>query len=152
MHSQETNRKIDTVARECLAMRLRVLNRIVTKVYDRALRPIGLKASQLNILVVAGRLGLARPLVVCKILQLDASTLSRNVERMKAKGWLEGVAGKDARSQPFRLTPFGKRLLERALPAWDRAQKTASDFLGKNGVMLLNDVTKNLNRGNVNRR
>ena len=80
-----------------------VLNRIVTNVYDRALRTLGLKASQLNILVAAGKLGVAHPKEVCSILQLDASTLSRNVKRMRAKGWLEGVASPDARSQPFRL-------------------------------------------------
>lgn len=32
---------------------------------------------------------LARPAQVCDILQLDTSTLSRNVERMRAQGWLD---------------------------------------------------------------
>ena len=40
--------------------------------------------------------------------------LSRNVERMRAHGWLEAVSGEDARTQPFRLTAKGRRLLERA--------------------------------------
>ena len=151
MNTQETNRKIDTVARECLAMRTRVLNRVVTKIYDRALQPLGLKASQLNILVAAGKLDLARPLEVCRALQLDASTLSRNVERMKAQGWLENAAGEDARTQPFRLTTSGKRLLERAMPAWERAQRKTGLLLGEKGVGLLNAVTKNLNRGTANR-
>src|SRR5215472_5591724 len=102
---QQTNTKgIDAIARSCIAVRLRLLNRVVTNLYDDALRPLGLKVSQLNILVVAAKLGLARPADVCGLLQLDASTLSRNVERMRAKGWLETVPGEDARAQPFRLT------------------------------------------------
>src|SRR5215468_3749043 len=105
---------IDTIARDCVAVRLRLLNRVVTNLYDDALRPLGLKVSQLNILVVTAKLGLAQPVKVCDILQLDTSTLSRNFERMRARGWLEAVPGEDARTQPFRLTARGRRLLERA--------------------------------------
>src|SRR6478735_3665808 len=105
-----TNNSIDTISRTCIAVRLRLLNRVVTNFYDDALRPLGLKVSQLNILVVTAKLGLARPAQVCAILQLDASTLSRNVNVMMAKGkrWLEVVPGQDARAQPFRLTDQGK--------------------------------------------
>src|SRR5271157_2148867 len=105
---------IDTIAKTCIAVRLRLLNRVVTNFYDDALRPLGLKVSQLNILIVTARLGLVRPTQVCEILQLDTSTLSRNVERMRAHGWLEVVPDEDARAQPFRLTPQGKRLIESA--------------------------------------
>jgi DNA-binding MarR family transcriptional regulator len=68
---------------------------------------------------------------------LDPSTLSRNVERMRAKGWLEVVPGEDARTQPFRLTAQGRRLLERAVPAWEQAQRQAGELLGEDGVALL---------------
>src|SRR3954468_21798097 len=105
---------IDTISRTCIAVRLRLLNRVVTNLYDDALRPLGLKVSQLNILVVTAKLGLARPAQVCDILQLDTSTLSRNVERMRAPGWLEVVPDEDARTQPFRLTPPGRRLIDKA--------------------------------------
>src|SRR5438874_11932996 len=110
-----TASSIDTIARTCIAVRLRLLNRVVTNFYDEALRPLGLKVSQLNVLVVTAKLGLARPAQVCDILHLDTSTLSRTVERMRAHGWLEVVPGEDARTQPFRPTAQGKRLLERAV-------------------------------------
>ena len=105
------------LARHCIAVQLRLLNRVVTKLYDDALRPLGLKVSQLNTLVAAAKLGLARPAAVCDLLQLDTSTLSRNLERMRARGWVEIVPGADSRTQPFRLTPQGARLLERAFNA-----------------------------------
>src|SRR3982751_6908460 len=112
---------VDTIARTCIAVRLRLLNRVVTNLYDEALRPLGLKVSQLNILIVTAKVGLARPAEVCRLLQLDTTTLSRNVERMRAQGWLEVVPDEDARTQPFRLTPQGKRLIEKAVPAWEEA-------------------------------
>src|SRR5207248_11669453 len=124
--------------------RLRLLNRVVTNFYDDALRPLGLKVSQLNILIVTAKLGLARPAQVCEFLQLDASTLSRNVERMRAHGWLEVVPEEDARAQPFRLTSLGKRLIEKAVPAWEEAQRHAAALLGEEGVALLNKAAKKL--------
>src|SRR6516225_5023210 len=98
------------------------------------LRQLGLKVSQLNILVVTAKLGLAQPAKVCDILHLDTSTLSRNVDRMRAKGWLEVVPGEDTRTQPFRLTAQGRRLLERAVPAWEQAQQQAGELLDDEGI------------------
>jgi DNA-binding MarR family transcriptional regulator len=135
---------IDVIARSCIALRLRLLNRVVTNLYDGALRPLALKIAQLNVLVVTAKLGVAQPATVCDILQLDTSTLSRNVERMRAKGWLEVVPGEDARTQPFRLTARGKRLLERAAPAWEQAQYQAEKLLGDEGIALLDKAAKRL--------
>ncbi len=144
MDNEKDNRAIDAIARTCIAVRLRLLNRVVTNLYDDALRPLGLKVSQLNILVVTAKLGLAQPAQVCDLLHLDTSTLSRNVERMRAKGWLEVVPGKDARTQPFRLTAQGKRLLEQAVPAWEQAQRQAEELLGDEGIALLNKAASKL--------
>src|SRR5262245_47313026 len=96
---------IDTIAKSCIAVRLRLVKCVGTNLYDEELRPLGVKVSQLNILVVTAKLGVARPAKVCELLQLDVSTLSRNVERMRAQNWLEVVPGEDARTQSFRLTP-----------------------------------------------
>ncbi len=144
MDKPKQSKAVEAIARDCIAVRLRLLNRVVTNLYDEALRPLGLKVSQLNILVVTGKLGLARPAEVCALLQLDTSTLSRNVERMRAKGWLEAVPGEDARTQPFRLTQKGTMLLEQAVPAWQQAQDKAGELLGENGVALLNQAAQRL--------
>jgi DNA-binding MarR family transcriptional regulator len=142
--TKPTKTNIDTISRTCIAVRLRLLNRVVTNFYDDALRPLGLKVSQLNILVVAARLGVARPAQVCDILQLDTSTLSRNVERMRANGWLEVVPDEDARTQPFRLTLQGRQLIEKAIPAWEDAQRQARELLGVEGIALLDKAAENL--------
>src|SRR5262245_12204416 len=131
---KRASRSAETIARSCIAVRLRLLNRVVTNLYDEALRPLGLKVSQLNILVATAKLGVGRPAAVCEILQLDASTLSRNVERMRARGWLEVVPVDDVRAQPFRLTPRGEAVIEKAMPAWSRAQRRAEALLGDDGI------------------
>ncbi len=147
MSKQPPPSTVDDVARDCIAVRMRMLNRMITNLYDEALRPLGVKVSQMNILVATAKLGLARPAQVCEILQLDVSTLSRNVDRMRARGWLEVVPGEDARTQPFRLTPAGRTLLERTIPAWEKAQRRASAFLGEDGVALLSKAMKKTGGG-----
>src|SRR3989442_13215551 len=140
---------IDKVAGECVAVRLRMLNRVITNIYDNALRPLDLKVSQMNILVAAAQMGTARPLEVCEYLHLDVSTLSRNVERMKARGWLEVVPDEDGRSQPFQLTPKGRKLLEKAAPAWNEAQEQVTRVLGEGFVHQLNRVVKRVGEETV---
>ena len=142
--TDRTSKQVDRVAASCIAVRLRLLNRVITNLYDEALRPLGLKVSQLNVLVVTARLGVARPAQVSEVLHLDLSTLSRNVDRMRARGWLETVPEEDARTQPFRLTEQGRRLLERAIPAWEKAQQQAALLLGEPGVAVLDEAAKRL--------
>lgn len=137
---------IDKVASECVAVRLRMLNRVVTNIYDDALRSLDLKVSQMNILVAAAKMGTARPIEVCEHLHLDVSTLSRNVERMKARGWLEVVPDEDGRSQPFRLTAKGRKLLEQAVPAWSEAQQQVKKVLGAGFVDQLNQAMKRISK------
>src|SRR5262245_19954485 len=144
MEKPVLDQAIDTIAASCIAVRVRLLSLVITNLYDDALRPLGLKTSQLNILIVTAKLGVARPSRVCEILQLDTSTLSRNVERMRAAGWLEVVPEEDARAQPFRLTARGKRLIDKAVPAWKEAQRQATELLGAEGIALLAKAAKKL--------
>ncbi len=134
------NTSIESIATSCIAGRLRLLNRVITNLYDEALRPFGVKLSQGNILAITAKLGVARPAEVCDILELDTSTLSRAVERMVATGWLEILADEDGRAQPFRLTTKGKKLMEKAIPAWEQAQIEAKKLLGEEGLEMLNNA------------
>ena len=137
MGSERAERDAAEVVRDCIATRLRMANRVITKVYDDALRPLRLKVSQMALLVVAEDRGLIRQSEVGAELQLDDSTLSRNLERMRANGWLEKVTGDDARVHSYRLTEAGRALLEQTIPAWRGAQHEAQRLLGDAGVNAL---------------
>src|SRR5687768_17899500 len=144
MGAEQMQAMIEKVASECVAVRLRMLNRVITNIYDDALRSLDLKVSQMNILVAAAKLGAARPTDVCEHLHLDVSTLSRNVERMKARGWLEVVPDEDGRSQPFRLTAQGRKLLDKAIPSWEQAQERVKNLLGSDIVNELNHAMRRI--------
>lgn len=127
----------------CAATRLRTLTRFVSGIYDELLRPLDLKVSQLNILVLLASHDENRPAQICEQLCLDASTLSRNVDRMRARGWLELNPDKeDARAHSVRLTEAGKELLRKALPLWKRAQEKVETALGKSTLEALRKASR----------
>jgi DNA-binding MarR family transcriptional regulator len=137
MGRESLQRDAAEVLRDCIATRLRMASRVVTKLYDDALRPLGLTVTQMSMLVVAEDRGLIRQSEVGAELQLDDSTLCRNLERMRANGWLEGVSADDARVHSYRLTEAGRALLEKAVPAWRGAQGEARRLLRDPGVRAL---------------
>jgi DNA-binding MarR family transcriptional regulator len=138
---------IDRVASDCIAVRVRLINRVVTALYDEAMRPHGLRVSQANVLVAVARLGRARPADVCRVLRLEKSTLSRDVEVMKRAGWLESDPPDGGRNQVLRVTPGGLALLARAQPAWEAAQAEAAALIGAQGVEALGRVAERLGFG-----
>jgi len=128
---------VEAIAEQCIAVRLRMLSRTVTRIYNRALRPYGLTTSQMNILVAISCLGEAKQHDVCQALHLEKSTLSRDVARMRRQGWLDDVPSADGRVALLRITPAGKRLVEEAIPAWQQAQAQATTLLGARQVSTL---------------
>ncbi|MFN8492457.1 MAG: MarR family winged helix-turn-helix transcriptional regulator [Caldilineaceae bacterium] len=135
---------VAVIAQECLAVRLRLINRAVSRIYDRTLRPLGLRVSQMNILVAISQFEQARQQDICQVLSLERSTLSRDVERMRTKGWIESMAGDDARTNLLRLTPAGKNLIEQAIPAWAAAQQEVTTLLGEDVATTLRTLVTSL--------
>lgn len=135
---------IDHIACDCLLGRARLLNRVLTGIYDEELRPFGLKATQLNLLVVVAKVGPTRRSDIGKLLRLDPSTLTRNLKIMLANGWIEEVAdGEDGRGSPLQVTVQGRALLDQIGPAWRKAQDRARKLLGEEGAALLLKLAAN---------
>jgi DNA-binding MarR family transcriptional regulator len=132
------------VASQCIAVRVRLINRVVSAIYDEALRPHGLRVSQGNILVVVANKGSARPSEISRLLRLEKSTLSRDVEVMKRNGWLESDPPEGGRNQSLRLTEAGVDLLAKTLPAWEAAQAEATRLLGDDGVAAIRQMAADL--------
>jgi DNA-binding MarR family transcriptional regulator len=122
-----------------------MLNRVVTNLYDEALRPLGLKASRWEFLSsLPNRDGPARR----RLRHPGTRRLDAEPQRGSHGGpWLvEIVPGDDRREQPFRLTATGRALLRRAAPRWEKAQEEATALLGKDGVLALNEIERHLDK------
>ena len=145
MTAMETNKRInqgngtiDQIACDCLLSRARKLDRVLTGIYDAELRPFGLKASQLNLLVLVAKIGPIRRIEIGKRLHLDPSTLTRNLKIMLVNGWIQEVDdGEDGRGLPVQITARGRDLLNQVGPSWRKAQSRTEKFLGEDGATLL---------------
>jgi DNA-binding MarR family transcriptional regulator len=126
------------VGSDCLGFRARLLSRVITAVYDDALADVGLKVSQFSVLNAVANREDTRPAELAKFLEMDESTLSRNVARMCARGWLRLEPGEnDRRSHQITITDMGKALLRKSYPAWQQAQSQVTNKLGPDGVAAL---------------
>lgn len=151
MTIRETNKRvnsgncaIDQIACECLLVRMRKLNRVLTSIYDAELRPFGLKASQLSLLVLVTKAGPIRRIEIGKMLHLDPSTLTRNLKIMLTNGWIQEIAdGEDGRGLPVQITAQGRDLLNQIGPSWRKAQTRTEKFLGEDGATLLRKLAGN---------
>lgn len=118
------------IANQCIGARVRMLNRIVTRIYDEMLRSQGIKFSQMNILTVIALRGPIQPAEVGRILSIEKSTISRNVRLMESSGWIETLPGDGGNTHLLRLTRPGRQLYKKAAPQWDAAQKKLTKLLG----------------------
>jgi DNA-binding MarR family transcriptional regulator len=128
----------------CVGGCVRKLNRMVTAIYDGALAGAGVKTSQFSVLVAVANRGKARPAELTELLQMDESTLSRNVERMCARGWLRLERNEDRRSHLIEVTDKGQTLIRKCLPSWRQAQAEVSKRLGTGTVAELRSALRKL--------
>lgn len=126
--------------RGCTNLKLRQLGRMVTRHYDHYMSEVGLKNTQFALLSHIVKLGPIRPSDLAKRMQMDASTLTRNLQPMVAQGWLKVVAGKDARSRLVEATPAGHIIRAQGQLAWKAAQLALNERLGIERVLGLHDL------------
>jgi DNA-binding MarR family transcriptional regulator len=128
------SRAARTIANECLGMRVRKASRVLTRVLDAALRPLGVQASQLPVLVAVAMFGEEGVPIgpLARALGMDRTTLTRNVRPLEKAGLLRVARSPDdARARIVLLTRAGERLIEEAYPLWERVQADMREALGK---------------------
>ena len=128
------------VPKGCTNLKLRQLGRMVNRHYDHHLAAVGLKSTQYALLSFVVRLGPIRPSDLARHLQMDASTLTRNLQPMVAQGWLLVGAGENARSRLVEATAEGVALRAEAHRAWKAAQTALNQRLGVAQVAALHDL------------
>jgi DNA-binding MarR family transcriptional regulator len=129
------------VARACACANLRKAARAVTQLFDAALAPSGLKATQFTLLVTSRLSGEATINGLAERMAMDRTTLSRNLKPLVQKGLLEVGPGGDGRTRLVRISSEGERALDEACPMWQAAQEEVVGALGKQRYeALLGDI------------
>ena len=129
----------------CMCGSFRRTSRALTQLYEQALRPLGLRATQFTILQALALAGEVSQGQLGGMLAMDSTTLTRTLEIMGRHGWITERRGRDRRERRLRLAKAGEVQLNRALPAWEKVQSRLRRQVGeqawKSLLHLTNQVT-----------
>jgi DNA-binding MarR family transcriptional regulator len=123
--------------RGCTNLKLRQAGRRVTRHYEAYLAPTGLKITQYSLLSHVVQLGPLASGELAAALQMDASTLSRNLRPLLQQGLVTASAGTDARQRLVEASAEGRARRARAQGAWKEAQQALNRRLGAARVAAL---------------
>ena len=130
----------EMTAGACLATRVRQLSRIITRVYDDAMRPIGITASQYTLLAQLASRDSITAVEIGHVLDIEKSTLSRNLKRLLALGHIIMDPPAGRRGRGLHLTAKGQAVLKEAFPVWQDAQKRAVSVMGAESRNVLDSL------------
>lgn len=125
-------------------MRVRLISRALTGIYDGALGEHGVTIAQVNLLAALGKAGPCPPSRLGEILQLERSTVSRNVGLLLKHDWIEAVSSDAKGIREVALTRAGRDKIESVMPRWREAQRQAVELLGTSGVDALHGIAGDL--------
>ena len=115
----------------CACANLRRTARLVTQLYEQALRPAGITAPQFTLLQALKLAPGISQKQLAEFLGIDSTTLTRTLALLRKRGWLSAGPGTDRRALRLGLTKTGEKEYERALPHWQSAQKRLKQALGE---------------------
>jgi DNA-binding MarR family transcriptional regulator len=121
----------------CTNFKLRQLTRLVSQHCEPHFAAAGLKTTQYSLLSHIDHLGPIAPGELARRMDLDASTLTRNLQPLIAGGWVEMGPGEDARSRLVQVTPAGRAKRQATKADWKRAQLSLNETLGDERVLRL---------------
>jgi DNA-binding MarR family transcriptional regulator len=132
----------DTTSASCIATRIRQLSRIITRVYDDALRPLGITASQFTLLSQLAQQDGVTAVEIGFTLDIEKSTLSRNLKRLIDLGLILMDPPAGRRGRGLRLTPKGQAVIKDAYPVWQDAQLKAVRVMGPESRATLDGLLR----------
>ena len=114
----------------CACTNLRKASRVITRRFDRALEPSGLRATQFSLLLACAGPGPVSILELAESLAVDRTTLTRTLRPLARDGLISITPGADRRERSITMTETGHGALTRALPLWAAAEREVTETLG----------------------
>lgn len=135
------------IALPCMCASVRRASRVLTQIYDEAMRPLGLRSTQFSILQALSQTGSILQGDLAEFLALDNTALTRTVQLLRKREWVKVVKGKDRRERWLSLSKSGEAELARMRPAWEAVQREVYSKLGEkrwNNLFQLSTEVANL--------
>lgn len=114
----------------CLCLHLQRAARATARIFDDALRPVGITNGQFSLLMSLNRP--EPPLMgeIAALLAMDRTTLTAMLKPLQRRGLLDVKTDEaDRRGKRLVLLPEGRALLARAVPIWARTEAHVETLL-----------------------
>jgi DNA-binding MarR family transcriptional regulator len=128
----------------CACGRLRRAARALTQLYDDAMAPSGLRVTQFSLLRTLRQDGPMRISELSARQLIERTALSRNLDPLVERGFVDVSSGRDARTRVAKVTRAGEKALLDATPHWKRAQAQVARMIGADRLDTLIEVLGDL--------
>ena len=109
--------------KNCKCFKIRKASRLVTQIYDKKLQPVDLKITQFSILSFIATSGEKNLIKLADELYMDRTTLTRGLQILQKKKYVENLGSQDSRKRIVILTKDGLDILDKAIPLWMEAEE-----------------------------
>ncbi len=116
--------------KNCLTFSSQRIARSLGRQMELALQPVGLTSQQFTTLTILKHSKGMATSELAEIMGVERTTMTRNIEQLRRKNWLEPTKTEDQRVRAFQLTKTGNDLQSDALPLWQAQQTKFLNDLG----------------------
>ncbi|WP_328884842.1 MarR family winged helix-turn-helix transcriptional regulator [Streptomyces sp. NBC_00316] len=132
-------------ADECNNLALRKASRYLGATYDKALAPLGLRATQFSILQ---QLSVHEEMTIsglADVIAMDRTTMASNLKPLAREGLVTiETAAADRRARSVMITPEGLARMKAALPYWEGVQAEFEEKFGAEPAARMRTLLENV--------
>ncbi|MEV5176988.1 MarR family winged helix-turn-helix transcriptional regulator [Streptomyces flaveolus] len=118
-------------AEQCNNLALRKAARYLGATYDKALAPVGLRATQFSILQKLAAHGETTITALADMIAMDRTTMASNLKPLAREGLVTvETSPNDRRARIAAITPDGRARMREAVPLWKDVQARFEEAFG----------------------
>ncbi|MDC3116229.1 MarR family winged helix-turn-helix transcriptional regulator [Alphaproteobacteria bacterium] len=133
----------------CNCINLRKASNNITKLYDSALANLGLKITQFSTLKNIQKLGKTNISDLSRTLELDRTTVLRNINKMIDLGLITYKYKNDDKIKVIQLTSVGQNRLREAIVVWEDTQHKYIKALGIKNYEEIDTLITKISKINI---
>jgi len=128
------------ISEECICFSLKKAERLISRRYDEALAPFGLRNGQFSMLICISGANLINIQSIAHQLNMDRTTTTAALKPLEKRKLIKITASKeDSRVKLVSITPLGISLLAKAIPAWQKIQDQMKADISLDNFIKLKD-------------
>jgi DNA-binding MarR family transcriptional regulator len=131
---------------QCACFDLRRATRAVSRLYDDRFRTCGLNITQYSMLRM---IEFGQQISVSSLsrnMVMDQTSITRALAPLQRDRLIRSRAGSDKRTRIVSLTKKGAKLIAKAKPHWDEAQRTFLNLIGDQRWTVMRDLLRDTTR------